>query len=25
MVRVRLESLPLTRDYRAQWRFDDPR
>jgi uncharacterized protein (DUF885 family) len=25
MVRARLESLPLTRDYRAQWRFDDPR
>jgi uncharacterized protein (DUF885 family) len=25
MVRARLENLPLTRDYRAQWRFDDPR
>ena len=24
MVRARLERLPLTRDYRAQWRFDDP-
>jgi uncharacterized protein (DUF885 family) len=23
MVRVRLENLPLTRDYRAQWSFDD--
>lgn len=23
MVRARLETLPLTRDYRAQWRFDD--
>ena len=25
MVRARLENLPLTRDYRAHWRFDDPR
>jgi uncharacterized protein (DUF885 family) len=24
IVRARIESLPLTRDYRAQWRFDDP-
>ena len=23
MVRARLENRPLTRDYRAQWRFDD--
>jgi uncharacterized protein (DUF885 family) len=23
MVRARLENLPLTREYRAQWRFDD--
>jgi uncharacterized protein (DUF885 family) len=23
LVRARLENLPLTRDYRAQWRFDD--
>ena len=25
MVRARLENLALTRDYRAQWRFDDGR
>ena len=25
MVRARLENRPLTRDYRAQWRFDDGR
>ena len=25
MVRARLENLALTRDYRAQWRFDDAR
>ena len=24
MVRARLENLPLKRDYKAQWRFDDP-
>jgi len=24
IVRARIENLPLTRDYRAQWRFDDP-
>ena len=24
MVRARIENLPLTRDYKAQWRFDGP-
>ena len=24
-IRARLENLPLTRDYRAQWPFDDVR
>jgi uncharacterized protein (DUF885 family) len=23
IVRARIENLPLTRDYKTQWRFDD--
>ena len=25
IVRARIENLPLTRDYRTQWQFDDGR
>jgi len=24
IVRARIQNLPLTRDYKTQWRFDDP-